>query len=82
MEKDREMERGFRTSVRTSFGGSKDKQGWDEIKQGINIGDPYQDGFYNSGSFSRVRKHVHEVSTQEFSTSKSTHLSQSHRYPS
>jgi hypothetical protein len=76
MEKDREMERGFRTSVRTSFGGSKDKQGWDEIKQGINIGDPYQ------GSFSRVRKHVHEVSSQEFSTSKSTHLSQSHRYPS
>lgn len=36
-----DREKGFRTSVRTSMGGSKDKQAWAELKEGIHTGDPY-----------------------------------------
>lgn len=31
--------------IRRSFGGKLDKQGWNEIREGINVGDKYIGGF-------------------------------------
>lgn len=36
-----DREKGFRTSVRTSMGGSRDRQAWAELKDSIHTGDPY-----------------------------------------
>eukprot|EP00347_Sterkiella_histriomuscorum_P013868 403363060 len=62
----KEKERGFRTGLRISLGGIRDRQGWSELSSGINVGDLYNEGFKKSGSFTRIRLHAKEIAKEDF----------------
>ncbi|CDW90726.1 UNKNOWN [Stylonychia lemnae] len=65
-DQERQREKEYKTSFRISLGGIRDKQGWSEIKDGINVGDVYNEGFQRSGSLTRQRRKELDVTNKEF----------------